>query len=479
MMLSLVMIGTIVLAGGMSMNATAYATGDDDDDDEHAYDAPFHQYEDGDGVPINAVQCNEPRELYIRNSDTPVCMTESTYESLLGYGLDLQLPAPQSYTDIIYGVVDANESDVKRVVDATIQLYNSDKSKAFIEVNLLADNIVPHYPFILDPETKGIVAHGASQSRIGSISALLTNYANIPYETTIERLNDSDGIWVTYTFLDPVTGDEELKHSWIVLHDGYIFGAGLYHELGEEVEHVIGEVIELYDKEGVDGINSLDAHDARFNPRIIDPATNVIVGDYANPDNVNTVTVQNSDVDNSELLAALEAAGDKGISRYILEVNEETGIDDQTRVLYVLHDGYIFSAEYQYSASEKVMGVVERAIELYKVEGEHLFEDIDAQADQLNPHYPFVVDYETKLIASHGGFPDRVVGTQSRIMSDFADRPTDQIVEELKDGEGIWVQYVYPVPGTDFEESKRTYLQLHDGYVFASGYYYSVFTAIP
>ncbi len=37
-----------------------------------------------------------------------------------------------------------------------------------------------------------------------------------------------DGSWVTYDYDNPETGRVEPKRSWIMLYDGYVFGAGLY-----------------------------------------------------------------------------------------------------------------------------------------------------------------------------------------------------------------------------------------------------------
>ncbi len=38
----------------------------------------------------------------------------------------------------------------------------------------------------------------------------------------------SEGRWVDYVYLNPNTGFRELKHSWVVRHDGLIFGSGWY-----------------------------------------------------------------------------------------------------------------------------------------------------------------------------------------------------------------------------------------------------------
>ena len=36
------------------------------------------------------------------------------------------------------------------------------------------------------------------------------------------------GRWVDYVFLNPATGTEGIKHSWVVRHDGLVIGSGWY-----------------------------------------------------------------------------------------------------------------------------------------------------------------------------------------------------------------------------------------------------------
>ena len=41
-------------------------------------------------------------------------------------------------------------------------------------------------------------------------------------------MEDGEGIWAEYTFNNPATNMEEAKISWIVSHNGYLFGSGYY-----------------------------------------------------------------------------------------------------------------------------------------------------------------------------------------------------------------------------------------------------------
>lgn len=78
----------------------AYA--DDSSGIDGKYPPPLQQQRDG--VSLDAIMCNPSHELYLKNTDTPVCLTSSTYERLLEYGLDLtpqDEPATDHTIDII------------------------------------------------------------------------------------------------------------------------------------------------------------------------------------------------------------------------------------------------------------------------------------------------------------------------------------------------------------------------------------------
>ena len=54
-----------------------------------------------------------------------------------------------------------------------------------------------------------------------------------------------------------------------------------------------------------------------------------------------------------------------------------------------------------------------------------------------------------------------------------ADRPYDEIVEELRSGEGIWVTSLLTNQDTLSKQTARVWLTLNDEYVFGAGYYYA------
>ena len=67
---------------------------------------------------------------------------------------------------------------------------------------------------------------------------------------------------MSYFFTHPETGEPEQKHSWVVLHDGLVFGSGWYDVEADEAppklnrraytKHLVQQAIDRYDTEGRD-----------------------------------------------------------------------------------------------------------------------------------------------------------------------------------------------------------------------------------
>ena len=93
-----IMFAFTVMMGAHSIGIV-HADSDDDSKTGHMADSsnteqarhtpPLQQLREG--VSLSVIQCNAPRELYLRDSQTPVCLRVSTYEKLSSYGIDLTL----------------------------------------------------------------------------------------------------------------------------------------------------------------------------------------------------------------------------------------------------------------------------------------------------------------------------------------------------------------------------------------------------
>jgi signal transduction histidine kinase len=102
--------------------------------------------------------------------------------------------------------------------------------KAFAKIN---DDPAPMflkgdlYVFVIDGGG-AIVAHGVDTSLIGVDATELADVDGKKFVQEMLADASMDGTWVDYKWEDPMTGDIEPKSSWVVLHDGYVFGVGIY-----------------------------------------------------------------------------------------------------------------------------------------------------------------------------------------------------------------------------------------------------------
>jgi len=83
------------------------------------------------------------------------------------------------------------------------------------------------YVFVIGPDNH-LVVHGIDAGRIGTNLAETVDSKGKAFgKEMIEKANEQ-GAWIDYVWRDPLTEKDVQKSSWIVRHDGYIFGCGIY-----------------------------------------------------------------------------------------------------------------------------------------------------------------------------------------------------------------------------------------------------------
>lgn len=103
--------------------------------------------------------------------------------------------------------------------DATMNAINHDPAPDFLDGDL--------YVFAYDPQDL-ISAHAANESLVGQPAADFFDVDGKAFGKEISDVASADGVWVDYMWVDPVSEETEPKSSWVVRHDGYIFGVGIY-----------------------------------------------------------------------------------------------------------------------------------------------------------------------------------------------------------------------------------------------------------
>ncbi len=208
------------------------------------------------------------------------------------------------------------------------------------------------YIFIAD-ESGRLIAHGANQDLVGMPLVDVVGSNGYPSGRIIADDADEDGEWSDYVFYNPATGRSQIKHSWVVAHDGLIFGSGWYEDGPRKSEQpaytqtLVQQALNLYDSSGLDVAvsyyNDPVSVDAEWYVVIIDTATGRTISHYR-PEIRDRDPSERIDSTGyfygDELLAAQE---DGRWVRYTFR-EPSTGEERQKHTWAVLHDGYIFSS---------------------------------------------------------------------------------------------------------------------------------------
>ena len=440
------------------------------------------------------IRCMDDMVPVLKADDTvTACVSENTATVLLERGWAMQIlerqklpePAKDSMTDAT--MEQAQPSNVQAVQDAVakaMSMYSESGTASLDAITASAaqyDSSKP-YVFVVElSEPPVIVAHGAFSEMVGTTATPLLQ-ADRPYEQILEDVRSGEGTWTEYVFANPATGTEQSKRSWLVLQDDYVFGSGYYEETdAKAVTDAVAEATRMYVESGDEALETITASAAQYDSskpyvfvlELTEPP--VVVAHGALPDRVGTVSKSLTTADRpyEQILEELRS-GEGAWVKYVF-TNPATGAEQTKRSWLVLQENYVFgSGYYEISGAweDAAKEAVSAALDMYDELGEKSLADITASADDYDSSKPYVFvldDTTTPKILAHGAFPDKVGADASPLLD--ADRPYEQILEDLRSGEGTWAEYEFPNPATGLEQSKRSWLVLRDNYVFGSGYY--------
>jgi cytochrome c len=145
--------------------------------------------------------------------------------AVVAFAVLLFLPAVQA--DETHGTAEEAQFMVEQAIgyfdkagaEAAFAKFNTDPAPSFADRDL--------YVFVVDDD--GIaVAHAADPSQVGLDVAGLKDVDGKMFGQEILDMATPQGAWVDYKWKDPETGNIEPKSSWVVSHEGYIFGVGIY-----------------------------------------------------------------------------------------------------------------------------------------------------------------------------------------------------------------------------------------------------------
>lgn len=119
--------------------------------------------------------------------------------------------------------------EAQAMVARAIAAYEAQGKAAFAAMNPPSTEFRDRdlYVFVIGSDNITLV-NGQDASRVGNdLAQVVDSTGKAVGKEMIEQANEQ-GTWIDYVWRDPLTEKDVPKSSWIVRHDGYIFGCGIY-----------------------------------------------------------------------------------------------------------------------------------------------------------------------------------------------------------------------------------------------------------
>ncbi len=397
------------------------------------------------------------------------------------------LPQPGKDDPSAYTVSLVNQALARYEVEgqeATVNYYNTPAS---------VDG--EWYVFIVDAEGK-VIAH-SNQSLLGEDLRGGLGIDATGYRFGEAILDTSEqGQWVDYLFLNPGSGNQEYKHSWVVQRDGLIFGSGWYQVLPPAVASpgkddlpaytvsLVEQAIDYYQANGrqaaIDYYNDPDNVDGRWyvfmydenNIRIAHPTVKSLLGKpVAGPTGVDI----NGYAYGQDMVKTTEAG--QWVSYVFL--NPSTGREEVKHTWLKKHYGLMFGSGW-YEGNHQVppksnpidhtVSLVQQALRRYARQGQDATIDYYNTPESVDGEwYVFIIGADGRIMAH---------ANQSLVGQDLkGDLGVDVTGYRFGDSilaateEGLWVDYVFENLTTGNQEYKHSWVVQRDGLIFGSGWY--------
>ena len=385
--------------------------------------------------------------------------------------LDAPRSQPAAYTQAyVQAAIDSYEADG---LDETVDYYNS-----------MDSTTGQWYMFIAD-ENGTLLAHGANQDLVGVPLSEVKGANGYPSGRIAADDADEDGEWSEYVFFNPDTGRSQIKHSWLVTHDGLIFGSGWYEDGPRKsdqpayTQEYVGQAINLYDASGrdvlVDYYNDPVSVDGQWYMFVADESGRLIAhGASQDLVGVPLVDVIGANGYPSGRIVADDADEDGEWSVYTF-FNPATGRSQTKHSWLVKNDGLIFGSGWYEDGPRKseqpayTQALVQQALNLYDSSGLDATLAYYSDPESVDgPWYVFIVDRETGRTIGHYN-PDLRDRDPALRVDSTGYFYGDDLLGATE--EGYWFEVVFHNPAIGQEALKHTWAVLHDGYIFASGWY--------
>ena len=242
--------------------------------------------------------------------------------------------------------------------------------------------------------------------------------------------------------------------------------------------YFVREAIRRYESDGLDSTvayyNTEESVDDQWYVFMIDEDGTVIA--HANPALVGQLASDVLDPNNYPTGAAVAASADEDGAWFDYTfTNPATASVETKHSWMVIHDGITFGSGWYEEGPRKTdapaytQAFVQQAINLYEAVGlEDTVAYYNTKESVDGQWYAFIIDGESGVTIAHhnpvlrGRDPSLRVDPTGYFYGDNLLGATEA---------GRWVEYVIVNPETGENQRKHTFAVLHDGYIFASGWY--------
>ena len=343
------------------------------------------------------------------------------------------------------------------------------------------------YVFVI--EDNEIIVHSTRPELLNTGVAHLTDIYGKPYGKELAGVSEEGG-WIDYVFLNPATGQNRQKHSWVIRHDGLVFGSGWYEDQAPPpptkenpaayTQYFVQQAIDRYEEQGrqavIDHYNSTDSVDGPWYIFMVED--DILIVTATRPELLNTRSSHLTDVYGRPSGREVSAATEVGSWVDYVFLNPATGQNRQKHSWVIRHDGLVFgSGWYEDQApppptkenpAAYTQYFVQQAIDRYEEQGRQAVIDHYNSTDSVDgPWYIFIIDDGvTVSIATN----PELVGTRTGPRTDVNGKNYGQELAAATEA-GSWVDYVRRNPATDQLEQKHSWVIRRDGLIFGSGWY--------
>ena len=259
-------------------------------------------------------------------------------EASEGPSVDAPRSIPGAYTQaVVQAAIDRYEADG---LEDTVAYYNS------------PDSVDGQYYVFIVHENGEMLAH-VNQDFVGGHTSEIKGGNGYPSGQIVLDSATRDGQWSSYTLYNQATGRTQSKHSWIIEHDGMIFGSGYYEDGPRKSDQpaytqvFVEQALNLYDASGLDVAigyyNDPASVDGEWYGVIIDAATGRTISHYR-PEIRDRDPSERVDSTGYFYGDELLSAGEDGKWVQYTFRDPSSGEERQKHTWAVLHDGYIFAS---------------------------------------------------------------------------------------------------------------------------------------